>query len=73
MDQQTGAGQKDYDGSIADYTKAIEIDPQNAKAYYARGLMELLLGRNHKGCLDIVKAREVGLPFVSDEIMLQCK
>ncbi len=29
--------QEDYTGAIADYTKAIEIDPKLAAAYYNRG------------------------------------
>jgi tetratricopeptide (TPR) repeat protein len=28
---------KDYDAAIADYTRAIELNPQYAKAYYGRG------------------------------------
>ena len=29
---------KDYYGAISDYTKAIEINPNDAKAYYNRGI-----------------------------------
>ena len=29
---------KDYYGAISDYTKAIELDPNYANAYYNRGL-----------------------------------
>jgi hypothetical protein len=28
----------DYDGAIAEYTHAIELDKLNAKAYYLRGI-----------------------------------
>ena len=33
------ANQKDYQGAIDDFTKAIEINPQFASAYYQRGLI----------------------------------
>jgi tetratricopeptide (TPR) repeat protein len=29
---------KDYSGSIIDFTKAIEINPEYAEAYYNRGI-----------------------------------
>ncbi len=38
---------KDYSGAIADYDKAIELDPQNAFAYYNRGT-----ARKDKGDMD---------------------
>lgn len=28
---------KDYEGAIADYDKALELDPQDTGAYFARG------------------------------------
>ena len=31
------ADAKDYYGAISDYTKAIEINPNDARAYYSRG------------------------------------
>jgi tetratricopeptide (TPR) repeat protein len=31
------AALEDYRGAIIDYTKAIELDPNNANAYYYRG------------------------------------
>jgi tetratricopeptide (TPR) repeat protein len=35
----------ELDGAVADYTKAIEIDPQYGEAYANRGLLLLNLGR----------------------------
>jgi|TARA_B100000959_G_scaffold72699_1_gene77205 tetratricopeptide (TPR) repeat protein len=44
----TSAGLKyargNYQGAIADYNKAIEINPQYANAYYNRGLTKRKLG-----------------------------
>ncbi len=33
------ANQQDYQGALLDFTKAIQINPQNAEAYYHRGLI----------------------------------
>ncbi len=33
------ANKKDYNGAIDDFTKAVEINPQYASAYYQRGLI----------------------------------
>ena len=33
------ANQEDYQGALSDFTQAIEINPQNAEAYYQRGLI----------------------------------
>ena len=36
----------DLDGAISDFAKAIELNPQNAKAYANRGIIMLLQGRD---------------------------
>ena len=36
---------QDHDRAVADYTQAIEIDPNNAVAFYNRGLTWILEGR----------------------------
>ena len=35
----------DYAGAIADYTKAIKINPEHAKAYYNRGVAFRKIGK----------------------------
>ena len=40
------AHQKDYQGAISDFTKAIEINPRYAAAYYQRGLIYANYARN---------------------------
>ncbi len=47
---------KDYQKAIADYTKAIEINPNDALAYYNRGLARVLLGNKQKAITDLHKA-----------------
>jgi len=50
-----------YDQAISDYTKAIEINPKDAIAYYNRGNTYIVnLGNKVKGCADWKKACELG-------------
>ncbi|MDA9332749.1 tetratricopeptide repeat protein, partial [Saprospiraceae bacterium] len=59
-------------GSIADYTKAIEIDPNYAKAYLNRGRSKLMLGQKDSGCLDLSKAGELGYGKAYEVIKEYC-
>ena len=55
----------DYEGAIADYTKALEIDPDFADAYYNRGNAKKKLG-DYKGAIaDYNKALEIGPDFAA--------
>jgi tetratricopeptide (TPR) repeat protein len=46
----------DYSGAIADYTKAIGLDPKNAEAYYKRGEAKSHFNDNSGAILDVDKA-----------------
>ena len=48
--------------AIEDYTRAIELNPAFAEAYYNRGLVQIYLKDTRKGCLDMSKAGELGMP-----------
>ena len=50
----------DYQGAIADYDKAIEINPQNAAYYYNRGYANYKLGDRRNQCIDVMKAASLG-------------
>jgi len=51
----------DYNGAIAYYTLALEIDPKNTMAYYYRGCAKILL-QDAKGAIaDLAKAVEIPL------------
>ena len=52
---------KDYRSAIADYNKAIELNPDFADAYFNRGLTHIFLGNNKLGISDLSKAGELGI------------
>jgi len=47
--------------SINAYTKAIELYPYLAEAYYNRGLIQIYLKDKEKGCIDVSTAGELGV------------
>jgi Flp pilus assembly protein TadD len=49
----------DLDGAIADYTKAIEIDPRSAHAYNSRGNLRDAKGDHDGAIADFTKAIEI--------------
>ncbi|MBD6618927.1 tetratricopeptide repeat protein [Komarekiella sp. 'clone 1'] len=49
----------DYQGAIADYTRAININPNLAQAYYRLGLSRSKSGNNQKAVEDLQKATEL--------------
>ena len=51
------------DKTIADYTKAIELDPKSAEAYANRGLAYLRLPQFNKAIGDFTKAIELDDAF----------
>ncbi len=60
--------QGNYEGAVADYTKAIEIDPGFMEAYHLRGLEKVIhLGQKDNGCIDLLKAKELGCTFYDYE------
>jgi len=52
-------GRKEYDKAIADYTKAIQIDPKFASAYSNRGSAYGMKGEYDKAIADFNKAMEL--------------
>jgi len=50
---------RDYYGAIADYAKAIELDPKNVDAYYYSGLAKVNLHNFVGAIVDYTKAIEI--------------
>ena len=53
------ARQKDYDRAIADYTKAIELEPRNPSAYNDRGIAYTSKGDYERAIVDVTRAVEL--------------
>ena len=63
---------KDYYGAIADYSKAIELDPDDASAYYNRGIAKYYLDDINGACLDVRKSVNLGRTDSKDFIGQIC-
>jgi lipoprotein NlpI len=51
---------RDYEGAIKDFSKAIELDPSRASAYSSRGLAKYYLFNKKGACEDWIKASQKG-------------
>ncbi|MBK8482774.1 MAG: tetratricopeptide repeat protein [Saprospiraceae bacterium] len=64
---------QDYGGAIADFTKAMELNPDFSAAYNNRGISKLALGQKDSGCLDLSQAWELGYLQAYNAIRDFCK
>lgn len=53
--------EKDFRAAIADYNKAIELQPDFAEAFFNRGISRLSIGETTPGLDDLRKAGELGI------------
>jgi tetratricopeptide (TPR) repeat protein len=60
-----------YKQAIKDYDRAIELNPEDAKAYNNRGIAYWMLNMIHAGCSDLKTACKLGgckgLEFVREK------
>ena len=61
-----------YQGAINDFTKALEINPQNADAYYNRGIARGLVNDLEGACRDWRKAADFGLKEPAEWVKNHC-
>ena len=61
---------KDYKGALEDYSKAIELDPNDSHVYKKRGLSKL--NQKESACLDFNKAKELGNEEAIEMIKKNC-
>ena len=62
----------DHIGALADYTKALEINPTYANSFYDRGLTKMALGDKKGACLDWEKAADLGYDLANTMIKKFC-
>ena len=62
----------DYQGAIADFTKAIELDPQYTSAYLNRGIARELVNDLTGACSDWRKAVNLGNERPAEWVKKQC-
>jgi len=58
----------DHISAIRDYTKAIISDSNRADAYLKRSICEIALSKFENACLDLSKAKQMGL-FEADSLI----
>ncbi|MFL0770746.1 MAG: tetratricopeptide repeat protein, partial [Prochlorococcus sp.] len=63
---------KDYQSAIADYNKAIAINPQHALAYTNRGIAKELVKDLEGACADWRKAAALGNRDAARWVSKQC-
>ena len=62
----------DLTTAVVNYTRALDLFPYIGEAYYNRGLVQIFLKEKEKGCIDISKAGELGIPEAYGVIKKYC-
>lgn len=68
-----GAGEKQDKEALADFNKALEIDPDHDESLTARGSAKLLLGNKKGACLDWKKAAGLGNAEAQELFLINCE
>ena len=53
------------EGAISDFSKAIEINPEDGDAFYWRGFAKIFNENFNEGCSDLTKAKKLNSYLVS--------
>lgn len=62
----------DYKAAIADYDRALQLEPDNATAYHLRGLAKFFAGMDAGGCSDFKKALGLGSGSAEEDVKHYC-
>lgn len=63
-------GQADRSAAMADFAKAIEVDPADPDVYYHRGQVRFLMGDFSDAAADYTKSAELDKKFVYSQVQL---
>jgi len=63
---------KDFQGSINDFNKVIELSPKNAMAYMNRGTSKFNINKVKDACEDWNTAAKLGFPQANEMIQKYC-
>lgn len=63
----------DYKDAIIDFNTVLNFDPKDEKTYYLRGLAKLYLENLYEGCMDLLKASEMGYSLADKDLKKYCK
>jgi len=68
-----GAGEKQDKEALADFNKALEIDPDHDESLTARGAAKLFMGNKKGACLDWKKASSLGNAEAQELYLMNCE
>ena len=59
--------------ALSDYTRAIDLDPQNPKPYYGSAYSKILLGKTEAGCKDAKRSFDMGYTQAEQLLTQYCQ
>lgn len=68
-----GAGEKQDKEALADFNKALEVDPDHDESLTARGSAKLIIGNKKGACIDWKKAASLGNAEAQEMLLMYCQ
>jgi Flp pilus assembly protein TadD len=63
----------DFEGAVKDFSKVIELDPNNGQTYVLRGRAYSAMGKLTEACADFSKASTLNVPGAVESLRQFCK